>query len=153
MLPSSAMRLGARPEAPSRMRVSGFSANSTRSQATSGTRRKYRCILSALSTRQIIAFESSRRFNWKILFTASSLLASHPMPHIVSVGYRIIPPCLSVCTAVLMSSAISFCVINSQSLTPLYTPLSYSFFISASTTYMSPSSSTRTFRGNKSHAS
>ena len=123
-LPSSAMRLGARPVAPSRMRVSGLSANSIKSHATSGTPRTYRCIRLALSTRQIIALLSSRRFSWKILRTASSLLASHPIPHIVSVGYRMRPPCLNVCTAVCMSSQF----VSASCLCLVFAPQRYSFF-------------------------
>ncbi len=40
-------------------------------------------------------------------FTAASLVASHPIPHTVSVGYKIVPPVFKTCNALFTSVRIS----------------------------------------------
>ena len=68
------------------MRVRGLSAISNMSYATSGISFTYLCARVAESTRTSMLLASARCFRANTFATASAFVASHPMPHTVSVG-------------------------------------------------------------------
>ena len=85
MLPSSAIKFGAKFIAPSRIIVVGLVAMSKMSHATLGTFLTYRCSRASESTKQMSALESSRFLILYTFATAAAFVAAQPMTQTVSV--------------------------------------------------------------------